>query len=518
MVSTGVPDATRAPRTLGRLLFLFVLVVYGATAGGSLTTTDAVVTFELTRSLVDHGSVALSGNLLGSDAHRGVDGRYYSPFGIAQSVYNIPFYVAGVGAARLVPRAAPVIPKAAVALGNVVPMAACCWVVYLFAWRLTESATAAASTALAVALATPAWSYAKFGFNAPLSALFLTLAMYLAWRGVRARSTAALVGCGTALGAALLTRHEFAIAIVPVLIWIWKESDDIRVVVRRTSIVAAGLAPAWVFWLAYNYARFGHPLDSGYLRDPVPGFGSSIVVGLYGLLLSPAASVLVYAPLTLLCLAACWRLSKRDVNSALLLALPLLVLLLFYAQLGNWMGGRSYGPRYLMPALPLCAIPLACWFAGLEPRRRHWLRAACLAAFVVQLPGVLVDYAKVSVAYARSEHAPTAAERLWDWRRAPLVLNARTALHAVPANVRYVAGLDSPPAVADSARGTREFSQQFAYSLDFWWLYLFYMGVIGRGSMTLCVIVPVVVAGYLYRRVGLVASSVPDARTSIATR
>ena len=81
--------------TLRSVLFWLALGVYFFTAGGSLTTTDAVVAFDVTRNIVEHGTVATSGNLLGMDAFRGVDGRYYSPFGLLQSVYNIPFYVAG---------------------------------------------------------------------------------------------------------------------------------------------------------------------------------------------------------------------------------------------------------------------------------------------------------------------------------------------------------------------------------------------------------------------------------------
>ncbi len=72
-------------------VFLVALLVYVSTAGGSLATTDAVVAFDVTRNICEHGTLAMSGNLLGMDAHRGVDGRFYSPFGIAQSIYNIPF-------------------------------------------------------------------------------------------------------------------------------------------------------------------------------------------------------------------------------------------------------------------------------------------------------------------------------------------------------------------------------------------------------------------------------------------
>ena len=91
-------------RHAGLFVFCGALALYLLTAGGSLTSTDAVVTFDLTSSIVERHSIALSGNVLGLDANRGVDGRFYSQYGIGQSLYNIPFYVAGKVATRIAPR------------------------------------------------------------------------------------------------------------------------------------------------------------------------------------------------------------------------------------------------------------------------------------------------------------------------------------------------------------------------------------------------------------------------------
>ena len=86
----------RAPRHGSRSMAVWLaLGVYFFTAGGSLTTTDAVVTFDVTRSIVERGNHRHVGQPAGPGGLRGADGRYYSPFGVLQSIYNIPFYVAG---------------------------------------------------------------------------------------------------------------------------------------------------------------------------------------------------------------------------------------------------------------------------------------------------------------------------------------------------------------------------------------------------------------------------------------
>ena len=108
-----------APGKYVAVLFVASLLCYGSTAGGSLTSTDAVATFELTKNLVEHGSVALITNPSGSTRSRGADGRYYAKQGIAHAVYSIPFYVAGrlaeriIGSRVLQPN---MLPKAALAL------------------------------------------------------------------------------------------------------------------------------------------------------------------------------------------------------------------------------------------------------------------------------------------------------------------------------------------------------------------------------------------------------------------
>jgi hypothetical protein len=148
--------------------------------------------------------------------------------------------------------------------------------------------------------------------------------------------------------------------------------------------------------------------------------------------------------------------------------------------MASFAGGRSYGPRYLVPFLPLLGVPLALWMYSWPSRARRWLVAFCVASAIVQLPGVLVDFAKVRVAYARQFDSGTYEDRMNSWTACPLVLNTRAAAAAVPVVLRHLTGVEARPAIdrSEKVRGARDFSQQFAFSLDFWWLYLFYLGAI----------------------------------------
>jgi hypothetical protein len=467
-------------------VFVATLLVYVATAGGSLTSSDAVVAFDVTKNLCEHGSLAYSGELLGMDAHRGVDGRYYAPFGVAQSVYNIPFYLAGRSAQRLLGvrlGRADSVPKAAVSLGGTVVAAACVALTWLLALEVSGAASVAFGAAALFGFATVFWPYSKFGFNAPLATCCLLAGTLGVWSGVHRRRVLPVAAGGLAFGVAMLTRHELVIALVPAAVFLAVAHPRSRLVVNQAAAGAAGFAVGFGAWMALNVVRFGNPLNPGYLGDPNPAFGSSVAWGLYGLLASPSSSLLLYCPVVLLAVPALVAWWREDRAATVLFAGLFVTLLAFYAQLGNWVGGRSYGPRYLVPALPFLAIAAARW---LQKQGRGVVRtvawALCALSVTVQLPGVLVDYSKVSVAWARLYAAGTVPDRRVTWSASPLLLNTKAAMEAVPRNARYVAGLDAPPRAAAGPAESRDFAQQFAFSLDFWWLYLFYLGAWGRAA------------------------------------
>jgi hypothetical protein len=494
----------RLRRRVGWRLSGCILLIYLVTAGGSLATTDAVATYELTRSLLG-GSLAIPAGITGAEqAHVGVDGRLYSPFGIGQSIYNIPFFVAGATVERAVGLRLgkpDTITKAAVALGGTVAAALSVWVTFVFACRLGGGIRDAVVAAALLGLGTSLWPYAKFGFNAPLTMAALTGGTYAVWCGTREGSSRALFGSGFLLGAALLTRHEMALAVVAVAAFVLIETRGDRQRLWRLGWrVGVGFGSSVVVWLFYNVVRFGHPLDAGYLRDPIPAFGSSLAAGLYGLIASPGGSLFLYSPPAVVGAVALVSLWRRDRPTAVLFSAQLVSFVLFYALLGNWIAGRSYGPRYLVPLLPALCIPVAGWIESSQMRRRTALAVLALG-LLVQLPGVLVDFAKVGVAHARRA-GPTIEDRRYSWDAAPLVLNTKAVLVAVPENAAYLLGTRRPPDVR--ARGDsadRDFSQQFAFSLDFWWMYLFYMGAVPAPGAIALAFVPGAAALWLARSI-----------------
>ena len=375
---------------IAALLALACWLIYLTTAGGSLGTGVAVAMYEEAKAIVDRGAFDVPSTRM--DEWRGPDGRYYTPFGLGQPLYDIPFLVAGrliAGATHVRLGDADVIPKAVVALGSTVTASLCVAFTFLFAYRLSGDARASLLSALALGFGTLMWPYSKFGFNAALAACGLSAGVYGLAEGWSTRRAKVLAGGGAGLGLALLTRHELVLAAAVGLGWLaWQIRNDSR---RGPLMLSASAGVIAAIGLAafHNVVRFGTPFSSGY----TPALSGA---GILGLTVSPSGALLLYSPIAIAAVALVPRVRNGE-PLAILAALVTLTLWAFYASLDDWLGTRSYGPRYLVPLLPLLVAPLAVWWAVATPRIRRVLAALCVASILIQIPAVLVDFSRVGI-------------------------------------------------------------------------------------------------------------------------
>ncbi len=168
---------------------------------------------------------------------------------------------------------------------------------------------------------------------------------------------------------------------------------------RRLLPVTLGTIPPLAGLAAYNLACFGDPFLLGsrleafpryaaLAADPTFGFTVPRPGGLAGLLISPLAGLLLFAPVLVPALAApvlAYRRGERRLAVALAAAAWLLPLVM--AGYREWPGGASFGPRYLVLGLPVLVLGLVLSPAG--ERWRVWVAGAGVASAVVALLGRL---------------------------------------------------------------------------------------------------------------------------------
>ena len=145
----------------------------------------------------------------------------------------------------------------------------------------------------------------------------------------------------------------------------------------------------------YDWLRFGTPLQTGYGLGGDNGFAYPLLQGLAGLLVSPGKSLFLYSPVLVVSLFGYSRFLRRDRTLALAVLAITLCTLVFYGRFDDWSGDWAWGPRFLLPLVPLFMLSMIGVIEALPTCSRRlragiWILAG--ASLMVQLLSVLVDY------------------------------------------------------------------------------------------------------------------------------
>jgi len=350
----------------------------------------------------------------------GNDGNVYSKKGLTPSLLMAPLVMVADALPALTPQATAMLFNPVVTILTAI-------LLYILAQNIGLKANAAWLTALMYGCATMALVYAGTLFGEPLAALLLTLVVlaYARWRTARGKRALLLAGVmGTSFGLLIGVNLVYA-ALIPLAAMflgshtLIRRPDDDDPTEKGTFTQRAwtGIQTGVIFALpiafaligigALNAARFGDPFTSGYRFAEGEGFIHPLWSGLFGLVFSPYRGVFWYNPLLWAALPGVWfLLRQRSTRAVMLLALALAAgVALLFASWWSWHGGIVWGPRFLIPALPLLMLPLAPVIERLgdpagRARARRPLRLVLIGGFAglvllsigIQVIGALISY------------------------------------------------------------------------------------------------------------------------------
>jgi hypothetical protein len=470
-----------------RLLALGALLIYMASGGGRIVGSDEVTMLEVSRALL-HGHVDVPEGA----TQAGRDGRFYSKNAAGQAVLALPLVVTADAVVHALPLGAsrkPLAERALVSFFNAIVTAILLGAFYRTARSLGVSTRAAFAAALLLGFTTPLWVYAKSFMAEPLEALGLLLALGGA---ARARSGDDRAVRGAALGAALAISAK--LSVLPIALACLTPLIGGKRTNWRWPLV--GIALALAGHALYDVARFGTPFETGYGVQATPSaFHTPLGVGLYGLLLSSGKGVMWFAPA--LWLAAAGIVAMRSVGQRPLargVLLASVVALLLYASFEHWAGDGSFGPRYLVPVLPLAFLAVAFALIGASQARRGIAAALGVIGLLIAIGGVAIyfgaemrevgDYPYTlpldNPHFMESSHFnPRFTPILGHWS----MLSRNVRLHLSGRAPRITSmGDDAAGASGNDGPGTRlgigaSDQAQMLNGLDFWWTYAAYAGL-----------------------------------------
>ena len=420
---------TTAPRSgpvaiVALLLGLAFSAFYAATSRGVFIFGDDILMYQVTEAIWERGEVAVTSPARRGDYARstlGRDRQRFAKYGLGPSLVALPFYGASH---RLFDRLE--LPATADAwdnlrsgpaifgtgLTNAVTGGATVAVTFLLAVELGFPLLVALATAFCLGSATLLAHYSSTFLSEPLSALCLAVAVLGL---VKAKSKSKGKGKGSvkggwaepwwlaisgfAAGLAVATKVAHLVVVVPLLIWAaaqgWRDK-------RARGLIVHTLYWSFCFslWLCvvagYNWQRFGSVFETGY-RGEAGMFSGEIGVGLAGLLASPAKGIFWYSPVLLLAIAGCPALWRRHRACALAILISSAGWLFLIASYYQWYGGGCWGPRFLVPLLPLWILPAAEIFARWRrgPGWKMGIVLVLVASFAVSMAPLLVTFSDV---------------------------------------------------------------------------------------------------------------------------
>ncbi len=291
-------------------------------------------------------------------------------------------------------------------------------------------------TALALGLlygtATLAFPYTRMLFGEPMAALGTVLALYALHRSEAEESWPWAVAAGLALSLSIWARLINSPAVL-LLVWYqyarlrqrrpgatWKDAlHESRVLslVLTTALVGVG------GYALYNTYRYGVPWQTGYQITKGEFFTTPPWIGFYGLTVSPLRGLVWYSPVLVLAIPGFRRLWRSHPLDARMLLGVIAVYFALFSTWWMWWGGFAWGPRFLLPIIPLLVVPLAPLWEG--ARGQRVVLALTVPSLLVQTLAVLPDFALSETVLETNFGSVVASPAMYDPRWSPIVLQAK---------------------------------------------------------------------------------------------
>jgi hypothetical protein len=395
----------------GAWLFgIFAFFIPGATW-------NPVSHFNLTRAIVERGSLTVDPYITSTGDRAHVGGHWYSDKAPVPAFAAVPAYaivrasqhlrgarpdyqaysIGRIPAARVVPNHAY---QQALYVCSLVTSGfsgvALGLMLFEFLRRRTRNGPAFVGSAFTV-LGTPILPYAtSFYGHVPAAALVFAAIYLLDPLGRHPHAApaprAALIAAGAAIGLAAGTEYLTAVPGALVLVWFLVCTEPKLRLPTFRDFVLGGALPSIIVG-AYHTAIFGAPWRTGYSFEDQAQFASGhstgfmgihipTLSGLFGLTFGVRRGLFYMAPMALAAVLLSVRYAARRRDWAVAAGLGVLVtLLILNSGYYMWWGGASAGPRHLVPGMAFLGVGAA----AMARARTRGLRALAFVLFATSV-------------------------------------------------------------------------------------------------------------------------------------
>ena len=262
------------------------------------------------------------------------------------------------------------------------------FVLYRFYLLVSGNKNTSLIVALLTSLTTNLWPLAKHSFPNLLVTLELVIILWMTalWFKAKKWWTLPVIGIAVAILAVSYNLSWLVLMLIPgylSLDYFWQSKSA-----KFTKLAVIGLGSVLLIIVFSAFlVKMGGIV---WLKELLKGEGTKndFFEAVWGMLLSPGRSWLVYSPMAILAVVEAFRSWKKSIWSRMFVVGTLLIVS-FYAMFDIWSGELSFGPRYLAPLIPLAGLVLVENWKNIN---KKWLVGLAIFGVYVQLVGITIPY------------------------------------------------------------------------------------------------------------------------------
>jgi hypothetical protein len=375
-------------RRLGAAIFVSTFAFFLLTSGRERPWGDANVQYMVAESLLDRGALDIP-KPWPDDMPPDDQGRFYSTYPLLTSAVQIPGLLLFEGVAAADPGARTLARPLTSHLACSFFGALACFLFFRLCRQRKLGVAASSAATLVLAVATTVWVYAHYSYSEIAQAALFTGFLLALLRASEEPTAGHARWLGLWAGLLFSIKYIYAVSLVGAALFLllgmrgrWRE------IARLAGWAALTAVPFLAAALVYNYLCWGSLLKTGYHPYFDQYWGENLLVGLWGVFLSPGKSALLYSPPLILGLLAIPLLLRRHrplCLAALATGGPVLLLYARYKLNGDY----AWGPRFAVFLVPVLGLSFAVLLDAWRRSGFTWPKRTALATTVAA--GVLVQ-------------------------------------------------------------------------------------------------------------------------------
>lgn len=420
------------------LILVFFLLLNFATTGGHTDAFDGVTYFLFTENLALHHSLKFHSDLpsaskLNFDMRQFASvslGRlgislsnnqtipeFYTPSAVLLSAIAVPFYEIATSLS--------VAPYVFITfILNPLIISATGLMIFLFAKKVYKSQKIGFASAILFSFTSFVWPYNSSFFTNPLVGLLIISSLYFLYKGIKTSAKFSIELSAFFLGLVVLAHPGYVFLIPIVLAYgIYHLRKNKTKLLKFIVICLLVLSIQGLI----NHERTGSFTNFAYGQEESLTEDHKDWIGLVGLLLSPGKGDFIYYPLSILFPISFYLFYKKKMSIGILFYILFFVSYFFFGTINdpNWGSLGSWGPRYLVPLVPLISVALG----NLLTLKSKLVKTAiiCLGVlgFAINLLGKLIWY-QYGLSYGWGHEALWKVDSghviTWTWQYSPIAL------------------------------------------------------------------------------------------------